>query len=136
MFKYKDLTPEQKKHICNGCGGKGGVVKPPNFIFKASCNHHDFLFWIGFSIKHFLIANTKFYKWMRVDIKESKVRWYKKTYYHTWAFTYYMFVNAAGVKFFHFSDTKKTLSDLNEEIADAKTKKMLDAIKKDNKELL
>ena len=47
MLKYRDLTQEQKEKICNGCGSKGGFIKPPNFIFKASCNHHDFNYWRG-----------------------------------------------------------------------------------------
>jgi|LGOV01.1.fsa_nt_gb hypothetical protein len=35
---YTELSPEQKKEICNGCGAKGGWIKVPNFLFKASCN--------------------------------------------------------------------------------------------------
>ena len=47
MLKYRDLTEEQKKFVCNGCGGKSGWINPPEFLFNASCNHHDFLYWRG-----------------------------------------------------------------------------------------
>ena len=40
MLIYKDLTDTQKQAICNGCGGKGGFINPPEFLFHASCNHH------------------------------------------------------------------------------------------------
>ena len=84
MLKYKDLTLDQKKHICNGCGGKGGIINPPNFIFKASCNQHDFKFWKGCSLENFKKANKDFYIWMKEDIKNEN-KWYKRDYYHVWA---------------------------------------------------
>lgn len=114
MLKYINLTPLQKKHICNGCGGKGGWIKPPNFQFLASCNHHDFKFWIGHTLAHFKKANKDFYTWMKEDIKNAK--WYKKAYYHVWAYAYYKAVDLGGKKYFYFSDTPKTLEDLENEI--------------------
>ena len=57
MLKYSDLTPAQKQHIRNGCGGKGGWINPLDFIFNASCNHHDFLFWLGCSWSELDIDN-------------------------------------------------------------------------------
>ena len=116
MLKYKDLTDEQKKYICNGCGGKGGIVNPPEFLFHGSCNHHDFKFWIGHTWKHFWKANKSFYKWTRKDIADANIKWYKRAYYHTWAFTYFTFVNTFGAKFFNFSDKPKTIEDLNKEM--------------------
>lgn len=112
MLKYSDLTQKQKDFLSNGCGAKGGIINPPDFIFKASCGHHDFRFWIGCSWKHFFKANKDFYKWMRVDIKEANIRWYKKAYYHTWAFSYFSAVNIFGVCCFNFSDRQRTLEDL------------------------
>jgi len=141
MLKYKDLTPEQKKYICNGCGGKGGIIKPPNFIFK---NHHDFKFWLGHLLEHFYKANKDFYNMMKADISEIEfyndgMKWYqkaisiskssaKKAYYHAWAYAYYQSVNIGGKKYFYFASQKKTLNDLELEM-------MMNAIKKDNKEV-
>ncbi len=116
LLKYSDLTKHQKAFITNGCGGKGGYINPPNFIFKASCNHHDFLFWRGHTKKDFIQANKDFYRWMKIDIKELKSRWHKKAYYHIWAFTYFSAVNIAGTKYFYFGERMKTLEDLEKEI--------------------
>lgn len=115
MLKYSDLTLLQKQHICNGCGGKGGWIKPPNFIFKASCNHHDFKFWRGCTKADFKKANKDFYTWMKEDIKNIK-KWYKRIYYHIWAFSYYEAVNIGGKKYFYFADKPKTLEDLKKEM--------------------
>ena len=115
MLKYKDLTKEQKKHICNGCGGKGGWIKPPDFKFKASCNHHDFKFWKGCTLEDFHKANKDFYTWMKEDIKKAK--WYKRPYYHVWAYAYYQAVNFGGKEYFYFAKTPKTLAELEEEIS-------------------
>ncbi len=114
IMKYKDLTPEQKKFVSNGCGGKGGIVKPPNFIFLASCNHHDFKFWRGHTKKDFNKANRDFYDKMLLDIESQS--WYKKPHYHLWAFTYFQSVNVFGKKFFNFADKPKTLADLQMEM--------------------
>jgi len=133
VLKYKDLNEEQKKHICNGCGSKGGIVKIPNFIFKASCNHHDFKYWLGCNKEDRKKADKAFYSKMKEDIKD--VKWYLKAHYHIWAFTYYNSVRLGGKKAFCYRDNHKTLMDLNEEIADAKTLLMFEALKKDKEEL-
>jgi len=114
-MNYKDLTPLQKKFICNGCGGKGGLIKPPNFIFKASCNHHDFKFWQGCTKKDFKEANSEFYAMMLEDIKSAK--WYLKPHYHIWAFSYMQAVSLGGKKYFYFAPQKKTLEDLQMEMS-------------------
>lgn len=132
MLKYRYLTHEQKKHICNGCGAKGGWIKPPNFIFLASCNHHDFKFWLGCTIEAFYKANKDFYEMMKIDIANIKfytddMKWYekaisiskasaKKSYYHIWAFAYYQAVNIGGKEYFYFAEVMKTKEDLLKEM--------------------
>ena len=101
MLYYKDLTKEQKLNICNGCGSKGGFVKVPNFLFLASCNHHDFLYWIGGSETDRKIADDKFYKYMKKDVKAEK-KICKKIYYKSWAYTYYKMVCIFGKKYFNY----------------------------------
>jgi len=114
LLKYKDLTEEQKKFITNGCGGKGGWIKPPNFIFKASCNHHDFLYWRGATEEDFKLANIKFYDKMEEDIKEVK-NFLKRTHYKIWAYAYFKSVSLFGRKYFNFKRIK-TLADLKREM--------------------
>lgn len=110
MLKYSDLTPQQKDKICNSCGGKGGLINPPNFIFKASCNHHDFYYWRGCTNSDRKKADKAFYRYMRLDIQEAK--WYLKPYYHQWALAYYLAVRLFGSKYFYYSEKMRTLADI------------------------
>ena len=107
MLKYSNLTPEQKKIICNGCGGKGGFIKPPDFIFHASCNQHDFYYWRGGDEKDRELADIQFYEAMSIDILNAK--WYLKPYYRFWAYTYYIAVRIAGGKFFNYGPMRENL---------------------------
>jgi len=114
MLRYKDLTDTQKQATCNGCGGKGGFINPPEFLFHASCNHHDFRYWRGCTEADRKETDNSFYKWMKVDVSESK--WYLKPYYHFLAWSYYKAVRLFGKKYFNYSDKPKTLKDLEKEI--------------------
>ena len=114
MLKYSDLTIEQKKFITNGCGGKGGLINPPEFIFHDSCNQHDFYYWRGCSEDDRKTADSAFYKFMKIAI--SNVKWYLKPHYHIWGWTYYQGVRISGKKFFHFADSMKTIEDLIKEM--------------------
>ena len=113
MLRYKDLTDTQKQAICNGCGGKGGFINPPEFLFHASCNHHDFKYWLGCTEDDRKDADEAFYRWMKIDIASAK--WYLKPYYHLWAYTYYKAVRLFGKKYFYYANKQRTLK-LHEDI--------------------
>jgi len=115
MLRYKDLTPEQKKFICNGCGGKGGWIKPPNFLFRASCNHHDFLYYRGMTDEDRQVADDSFYKWMKKDVAEAA--WYKRLHYGIWAYVYYKAVVISGKKYFSYRDNYATIEQLKQEMS-------------------
>ena len=110
MLEYKQLTDKQKQFICNGCGGKGGFINPPEFLFNACCNHHDFLYYRGCTEDDRKKADDKFYQLMKEDINLSS--WYMKPHYHLWAFTYYQSVRLIGKKFFYYADKPKEMNDL------------------------
>jgi len=112
MLKYSDLTEEQKSKICNGCGAKGGWFKAPNFLFKASCNQHDFYYWRGGEENDRKYADDMFYKYMKKDCAESK--WYEKISHYLIAYLYYKAVRFFGEKFFSYGKmkTKDDLKDL------------------------
>jgi hypothetical protein len=38
---FSDLTKEQQENYGNGCGTR--LFKVPDFVFSASCRHHDFI---------------------------------------------------------------------------------------------
>ena len=114
MIRYRELTEEQKKFVCNGCGGKSGFINPPEFLFNASCNHHDFLYWRGCTEADREVADKQFYEMMLKDIAEAK--WYLKPHYHIWAYTYYKSVRLIGKKFFYYGDRPKNMVDLISEM--------------------
>lgn len=42
---YEKMTPAEKAAACNGCGGKGGFLRPIHwFNITECCNCHDFLY--------------------------------------------------------------------------------------------
>lgn len=110
ILSYSSLTPFQKKSICNGCGGKGGFVSPPQFLFKASCNQHDFYYWRGGTEDDRKKADDTFYKFMLEDVNDSK--WWKRPFYKSMAFLYYKSVRQFGKKFFYYTDTPRTIEDV------------------------
>ena len=109
-LRYSDLTDEQKEIICNGCGGKSGWLNPPEFLFNASCNQHDFYYWRGGTESDRLEADKAFYEAMLVDVQNSA--WYKRLYYKLIAYTYYKSVRLFGKKFFEYG-TMKTKTDID-----------------------
>ena len=109
-IRYKTLTDAQKAFICNGCGGKGSWVPVPNFIFEASCNHHDFQYWLGCRKKDRKKADRQFLTEMMVDTIRSK----RKLFYASWAILYYAAVRLRGKKYFYHAPLQRTLEDLNE----------------------
>ena len=113
MLKYSELTDPQKLYICNGCGGKGGLIDPPEFIFNSSCNQHDFYYWRGGSEDDRKNADDSFYNHMMDKVKNTP--WYKFYVYKALAWTYYKAVRISGKKFFEYG-TMKSLEDLNREM--------------------
>jgi len=110
MLRYSEVSSYKRKQITNGCGGKGGWIKPPSFIFKASCNQHDFYYWRGVSEEDRVSADNSFYRFMKEDIADAK--WYMKPYYHQWALAYYVAVRLFGKEYFNYSENMRTLADL------------------------
>jgi len=101
MKKYEDLTSEEKAGICNGCGGKGGIVVPPHAIFfEASCDHHDYGYWKGGTKTDRLKCDRGLYAAMKRDC--SWLPWYEWLRYRPWCWLYYIAVRAVGWKFFNY----------------------------------
>ena len=109
-LRYRDLTLEQIKTICNGCGGKGGFIDPPEFLFHASCNQHDFYYWRGGTEKDRLEADKAFYRYMQLDAIRPKSK-YMILKYKLIAYIYYKAVRLAGKKFFNYG-IQRTKLDL------------------------
>lgn len=112
MLHYSELTPTQKQEITNGCGAKGSWIKVPNFLFKASCNQHDFYYWRGATEKYREKADKEFYDMMKIDIASRNYWFVKRMWYKTWAKTYYEAVRLGGAKAFYYAKEQRTEADL------------------------
>jgi len=108
--RFRHLTQYQKDIICNGCGPKGGLIKPPDFLFLASCNHHDFNYWIGCNKLHRKKADLQFYREMLKDVNNAPKE--KQNYYRFWAKSYYRAVRIFGWFCFHWASRQRDLYDL------------------------
>jgi len=105
-MKYDHLSPTQRNEICNGCGGKGGLIKPPHRIFfETSCNKHDFSYYLGCTEKDRLKADKGFYQAMKQDCES--LPWYQYARYRPWCWVYYKAVRRFGRKFFYYGDKKR-----------------------------
>jgi len=107
MLRFRQLTRKQKEKICNGCGSKGGFINPPEFLFHASCDHHDFLYWLGCTEDDRLKADKSFYKYMQLDIVNED-SFIKRLYYKMLAYIYYKAVRIFGKKYFNYAYEKRT----------------------------
>ena len=100
MIRYRDLTEAQKAIICNGCGPKGGWIPVPEFFCHASCDHHDFNYWLGHTILDRLKADLQFYKEMRRDAGWNPIKL-------SIALTYFLAVRACGWSCFHYAEQER-----------------------------
>lgn len=105
MIRFVDLTEEQEAVICNGCGPKGGWVPVPEFMFHASCDHHDFRYWKGGSEADRKDADHDFLIEMLKDAGDDPGK-------QTIAITYWMAVRLFGAFCFHYSDKERDEKDL------------------------
>ena len=105
MIRYRDLTEEQKAIVCNGCGPKGGWIPVPEFFCHASCDHHDFNYWLGCTWRDRLKADNQFYKEMRRDAGINPAKQFI-------ALTYYLAVRTCGAPAFHYADKERDENDL------------------------
>lgn len=106
---YEDLTPSEKQEICNGCGGKGGIVKPPYAaMFKTSCNHHDYGYFKGCTRLDRLKNDLNLFWFL---LKDSWSFGFKKPhkviYFSIWAALYFIGVRLVGWKFFYYGESKR-----------------------------
>lgn len=110
-MKFADLNDEEISLISNGCGRKGGYLNPPDWIFTASCDHHDFHYWVGGNEYDRWKADWKFYMAMRQDAHD-KGNFFTRPFYFLLAWAYYQAVRKFGRVAFHYG-RKRTRADLD-----------------------
>jgi hypothetical protein len=94
----------EKKFKPNGCGGKGGWINPPEFIFHRDCNRHDRAYDIGFTENDRKAADEAFLRNMLTSV--SHVAWFRRPFLKTQAYVYYKAVRLFGAKHFNYKGKK------------------------------
>ena len=98
---YWELSPEEKKEICNGCGAKDGVKVPDTFWglnIEEACNIHDYMYNTGKTHYDKLFADAMFRLNLTViiDAKETFKDKLLSILRHYRAGTYYIAVAKYG----------------------------------------
>ena len=86
----------------NGCGGKGGWINPPDWIFYKDCNKHDIAYHIGGTEENRLLADEAFLADMLASV--SKVHWLRRPFLKSQAWLYYRAVRHYGKPYFNSKD--------------------------------
>lgn len=108
--RYEDLTPAQKRHICNGCGPMGWGWLVPDFCFRAAGNRHDFAYWMGGGWSDKLAADLEFLaNCLRLALNRRRRR--RLHSLATLSFIYFGAVLLGGRRSFEFGP-RKTRRDL------------------------
>lgn len=83
--EYWELTPEQRKMLCNGCGPKRPLLDkliPETCWFcnvSEACDIHDFMYHLGETLEDKKEADTAFLANMyRIIEAKTKNKWLKK----------------------------------------------------------
>jgi hypothetical protein len=102
----------KKAFVPNGCGGKGGWVKPPDWIFYDDCCEHDGAYHEGGTEQDRLFADKLFLAHMLESVDgfaRKPVKWYRKpgqearvAFLKSQAWLYYRAVRLCGKKYFKY----------------------------------
>lgn len=101
--------------ILNGCGGKGSWVPVPDFMFSASCDHHDFNYWLGGSEADRVKADWQFFEAMVQDA--GREPWWRRWWARRAAALYHWAVRRYAGRYFH--PVRRTFADLERELLEA-----------------
>jgi len=109
-LRYEHLTTPQRVRLCNGCGPKARWLPVPDFMFEASCDRHDFSYWLGATEDDRRIADYGFYLALCRDADRHAAprRWWLRAL----AWSYYRAVRMFGGPCFHYAEAKRGWEDL------------------------
>jgi hypothetical protein len=100
---FDQMTPAQKNTCCNGCGGKGGSLRPPHwFGLEEDCNWHDWMYYLGGTKADRLVADRGLHD--RIQRRADGVPLWKRWYYRLQAWIYYRAVRLCGGSYFSWRD--------------------------------
>ena len=96
---WNDLTPEERKGYGNGCGLSLRLLDVPDFMFRASCQQHDFNYERGGGLYYKLKADADFFAAMVDDCEFTN----HPTFWFFIAGIYYLGVTLNPIAYFAFS---------------------------------
>lgn len=111
---FEELSSAMVEQICDGCGSKGGPLKPPQWRFRNSCNLHDFAYFIGGREGDRRRADRVFYADMCLAA-QARAQWWQRPWYFLMAWIYYRAVRKFGSGYFHYG-SRRTWADLRERL--------------------
>jgi len=95
--RYSQLTDDEKKIVCNGCGTKLTYKIIPDLFFEADCNQHDFYYKRGGDAFDRMEADVMFYAHMLKSINDKYAHWYQKIFAFSIATVYFIVVRVLGI---------------------------------------
>jgi len=116
MINFEELSDAEIDFLSDGCGKKGTILDVPDFSSTASCDRHDFDYWLGGTEEDRSRADVRFYKNMKADA-DSVGGWWGAFYRGIIARSYYLAVRLFSSSFFNYGE-QKTLSDLHREMGE------------------
>lgn len=87
----------------------------PNWLFKASCDHHDFNYWLGHTEEDRRRADWQFYRAMIEDA--NRASWWRRPFARARAWVYYRAVRWWAAGFFYYGPHERTREDLEAALA-------------------
>jgi phospholipase A2-like protein len=111
-LKWRNLYYSERAALTNGCGGKGGWFDPPDYCFKASCDQHDFNYWLGGDESDRQKADRQFLAAMLEDVRACP--WWARPHCYLAAWRYYLAVRWFGASYFNFRQTPPTWEDVEQ----------------------
>ncbi len=109
MIPLAALTPEQKAHVCNGCGPKSWKSTIPTWHGRDACCQHDLAYWVGGDEEDRAEADRALYDGL---IDASKPAWFgARMWMRIQAWAFYRAVRLEGSHHFHYG-VPRTLADM------------------------
>lgn len=90
----------------------------PEFLFTASCDHHDFNYWLGHDEYDRVRADWQFYEAMLVDA--GRAPWWRRWWDRWMAGVYYRAVRSFGASAFYYGSNYRTRADLDAALAEGR----------------
>ncbi len=110
MSCFDQLTDDQRRSLCNGCGGKGGLARPVHWWgLEADCDRHDWAYTLGGTEMDRLIADTALHDAIQTRCDGAPL--WKRWYFRLQAWTYFRAVRLCGGKFFSYRDKPLTCDE-------------------------